>query len=309
MNDVNTLDNKYLVDIEHWIRLFPLEKELNSLKWPYQLDCHICGPSGLAIVEQVRRLCKAPLDSGYTVPTDVFIFSHGEPDRRDVTKVGGIPYRPATVPWPKTDEAGDMTFVAQYRFSESRDILPSLPGDVLLVFARDMELYSDDLSYFCFEWYPLGLTDLIRPEEVPKPSWRFVTCYAHRYRSVDYLDIEAVGKHIIPVIPIPQDDMGKPGPPNFSAVKQVCCYDGMKIGGGQVWVSEPEIPSHSRLLCSLGDIIPRRDSPYPWANWPLPIKFAPYRWDPDHVLYWWDGCQIFFFLTQDGRIEWRLHIA
>ena len=40
-------------------------------------------------------------DLGRSVPTDVFTFIPGEPQERSVTKIGGLPYRPASLPWPR----------------------------------------------------------------------------------------------------------------------------------------------------------------------------------------------------------------
>src|SRR5205823_5036132 len=130
------LPSEYLVDIERWIAMFPLDKEIKRLPWPFELNCSICGPSDLAIVEQLRRAADSVHSLGVRVPNDIFIFAHGEPKRRDVTKIGGLPYRPAHLPWPKTTESGPMTFLAQYRFTESTDIVGQLPGDILLVFCR-----------------------------------------------------------------------------------------------------------------------------------------------------------------------------
>ena len=56
-----------------------------------------------------------------------------------VTKVAGLPYRAAGLPWPLTDDGRPMTFLAQFCFEESRDLVGKLPGDVLLIFAEDRQ--------------------------------------------------------------------------------------------------------------------------------------------------------------------------
>src|SRR5262249_34190722 len=77
--------------------------------------------------------------------------------RRDGTKVGGLPYWPADRPWPKNSAGLPYRFLAQLNFADSQDLLPELPGQVLLLLVEDGEdwLYEPDRIHF--EWLPLGL--------------------------------------------------------------------------------------------------------------------------------------------------------
>src|SRR5262249_43668925 len=151
------------------------------------------GPQGIVSAEKLRRLARLEDFADQAVGVDVFAFALGEPAERSITKFGGAPYRPRDLPWPETD-AGPMTFVCQYRFTESRDLVGDLPGDVLLIFAREYGLYTGepDQPYFHFEWQSLGLTDLIEPQAVPKPAWDFLQAYGVRFRTVDYAGSEAI---------------------------------------------------------------------------------------------------------------------
>jgi hypothetical protein len=309
-NQGSALSSDYLVDIDRWISMFPLQEELRRLSWPYRLDCNICGPGDLAIVEQLRREARRADALGATVPNDIFVFAHGEPNRRDVTKIGGLPYRPADLPWPKTPKSGDMTFLAQYRFGDSKDIVGKLPGDILLVFCRDRQLGDKDWTYFHFEWYSLGLRDLIASERVPAPAWEFITCFGLKCRSVDYLEKDRLAERILPLLPVIESSVRLSGEPNWSAVDQICRLDGTKIGGLPTWLPSEEMPDKARFLCSLGNFTPKVDSPYPWANWATPIRLFDFDLvTSDQVLYWFDGCAIYFFISDDGKIEWRLKLV
>src|SRR5438105_1740921 len=111
-------------DLEHWISVFPF--------FPNKSGWHaVVGPSDVAIVEQIRRKAGGPATLGPSVPTDVFVLAKGEPKRRDVTKVGGLPYRPADLEWPERPDKVPFTFLAQFQFGGSRDLVGRLPGDVL----------------------------------------------------------------------------------------------------------------------------------------------------------------------------------
>src|SRR5262249_19088597 len=112
--------------------------------------------------------------------TDAFLFVRGEPAIPFVTKVGGVPYRAAEVPWPAGEDGRPMTFLAQFCFSGSTDLVGELPGDVLLVFARDDQAYFSSIfgddDGLRFEWYPLGLQDFCAPSQVPDTPWKLLPC-------------------------------------------------------------------------------------------------------------------------------------
>ena len=74
------------------------------------------------------------------MPTDIFLLNLGEPEQRAVTKVGGLPYRAAGKPWPIAQSGAPMTFLTQFCFVDSRDLVPPLPGDMLLVFIEGKEV-------------------------------------------------------------------------------------------------------------------------------------------------------------------------
>jgi hypothetical protein len=68
----------------------------------YSVGAGIVGPLDVCRLEHLRGQLRAEFDFGPPIPTDVFVFARGEPNDRGVTKVGGLPYRPSELGWPRT---------------------------------------------------------------------------------------------------------------------------------------------------------------------------------------------------------------
>ncbi len=145
--------------------------ETRARRAGYRIDAALAGPVG----------------AGERSPTDQLFFVAGEPAERSVTKVAGLPYRAAGLPWPLTDDGRPMTFLAQFCFDESRDLVGELPGDVLLIFAEDRQAYLPNPydSSLRFEWHHLGLRDLIRAEEIPDVDWKLRPYFGVLHRTDD----------------------------------------------------------------------------------------------------------------------------
>jgi hypothetical protein len=167
-------------------------------------------------------------------PTDQIFFVPGEPDERSLTKVAGLPYRAASVPWPVTEEGRPMTFLAQFCLAESKDLIGKLPGDVLLMFAEDRDAYLPNPygTTLRFEWYPLGLRDLIDAEDIPDTEWKLRPYFGVLHRT---------------------DDKRLVGNPQGET----------KIGGAPAWIQGDESRS-GRFLCELGRL---QNVPQPWDRW------------------------------------------
>jgi hypothetical protein len=279
-------------DIEEWISCFPLDK--------YKISgCTATGPFGVAIDEQIRRAAGGSTVLGPTATTDLFVLGRGEPLRRDATKIGGLPFRPSGIAWPKKASGDRLVFLAQFQFKDSKDIVGELPGDVLLIFTTKEHLYTKK-PLFHFEWFPSNISDLICQDELPKAPLLIVSCSGVRFRTVDYLDDQralrgiqaAVVKHGLRV----QDHIS-----NQLAYR----YHGIKIGGSPFWFNPTDAAINSlqgSFLCSISHVCTTIGIPYPWINVPMPVAGPP---RPEDCLYWFDGFVINFFLNKLGKIEWH----
>jgi len=101
-----------------------------------------------AVVRE-RRLAKLRLEHPElkAVPVDYFVFGLGEPTNRATTKIGGVPYLPLSMEWPRNEFDDPYQFYAQVNFCDSRDIVGVIPNDILLIFSEDEPCLLDDFRF------------------------------------------------------------------------------------------------------------------------------------------------------------------
>ena len=97
------------LDIAHWKSFFSIPHLRQTAGGKTPEASIISGPYDIAVLEQFREASYARLPEIERVPTDVFVWSRGEPDQRAVTKIGGLPYRIKEEPWPVAP-SGTETF-------------------------------------------------------------------------------------------------------------------------------------------------------------------------------------------------------
>ncbi len=160
-----------------------------------------------AFLAQERRQVSGPCDvfsyeakrSGVGGPTEdavlvnLFLWGVGEPAHQSHTKLGGLPYMPRAVEWP-APLGVSARFVGQLSFVDSRELVPDLPGDVLLVFdtrwneVGDGSLGEDPENLFEACWVRLGDFDLVSADDVPEDArWSGQTHHGVRCLSYDDL--------------------------------------------------------------------------------------------------------------------------
>jgi Domain of unknown function (DUF1963) len=247
----------------------------------------ITGPSEMAVVEQIRQEVFAadPTALEPRLPTDAFVFGRGEPLHRQATKIGGLPYRPRSRPWPHTKGGTPMQFAAQVCFADSYDIVGSLPGDVLLVFFDYDEYYSDlDSAALHLEWAKIDGSDLVTEEDIPESEYNYTPYYAQIHRTYDYPDAE-------------------PRFANYGCSYQLNVIEGTKIGGVPRWVQDdPGLPG--RFLCAIGSINPTWYEPYPFLNAPEPHDESYKQPEKEYDLMWGDVGSLYVFLDDQGKLHW-----
>ena len=161
--------------MEGWLICEPLLKPLASLVAAVTVWRKTPGvPSGTVItspidlweVEEARDdVGRDPM--GPAVPVHLFLWSALPPARPYLTKLGGVPWRPAARPWPRSQRGEPCTFLAQFCFTDSRALVrPGLPGDVLLVFFADWNSWHGETVHL--EWSDLEIAEPLAAAEVPR---------------------------------------------------------------------------------------------------------------------------------------------
>lgn len=244
-----------------------------------------------------------------TVPCDIFTIASGEPPVRTATKFGGIPYRPAGAPWPTTAEGKPYLFGFQFCFTESMDISPSLPGDILLVFLKDEYLVTGEDDFLIFEWQQLTNSPLLMDSECPAPRWPYFHGYCCRIRSFDFVDIATISTEYRRLTDSISETLENE-PMQTLLATTAARFGGIKIGGLPAWHCDPEdggLTQDTRLLCSFGSIFPRDGVPYPFSNRANPISIQE-SLIAENCLNWYDAFWFYVFLDQSGSLAWGLKV-
>jgi len=195
----------------------------------------VVGPGSLAVNEQLRaEAFPGSHYRGARVATDVFVWARGQPPNPAMTKIGGVPYRSRSSPWPRDREGKPVRFIAQLCFADSRDILEDLPGDVLLIYGDDDSLLVEP-ERLAFEWSSLGIAELAC--EVPQMAAGepLTPYYGVIHRTEDWPDVreEIAGRYRRPWL--------------------LSVFEGTKIGGLPRFI-QGEPTAAGDFLCALGSI-------------------------------------------------------
>lgn len=267
------LPDEYIYDLAYWRRILKPPRSKQALN-----DAASgVGPMIPVVWEAKRRRAAADLAGLEAFPEDIFVFARGEPQVRAVTKLGGLPYRPQHQPWPRNRDGVPLTFLCQFRLSESRDIVGDTPGDMLLVFTS-----SEACDDCVLEWHKLGLNELTQPEDVPTSDWILPCCYGVFWRTISY-----------------------PIPATFDQYVPPMCGGPMLISSAAI-APPGELPPRTRAVLILRSYHPQPDVEYPWMNVRKPISEAESR-KPENRLCLIDMFTFAIYLTDRDMPEYELH--
>lgn len=268
------LEAEYIYDLELWRSRYETFLASGGTK------IGASSPMSIAALETERGRNPQQYDEASAVPTDLFAFALEAPARPDVTKLGGVPWRAAGLPWPNCWRGWPMKFLFQVRLAESKDVTGETPGDVLLLFG-DSPLFED----VQVEWSPIDLPSPMTAEEVPpyrvdrdyalgNPTWEFVQAYGIRHRSKHY----------------PQSKIAH------------------RIATAPLQVSRPipdlDPPSAAWSL-TLNSVSAKQGVPFPWSNVEAPWTFEE-RMRNSNKFMIWDGAMLNLQFGRNGLLEWQV---
>jgi hypothetical protein len=289
-NVASEFDNRanYRFNIDEWIPRFSLDPNAER----YSGDI-ITGPSQVGNNELLRRGMQDQYVWGSATPADVFVMADGEPLHRDVTKIGGLPYRPTNAPWPTNETGEPLLFLGQFNFADSRDITGNLPGDVLLIFAD----FEDDFSKsVVFEWREFGLENLVTAEAIPVHPHAFQPCYGHIWRTANYPDANDVARPKVEKYP---KCHGK----DVWSDYHIPWIQGTQIGTAPFFIQGvPELPG--RVLCTISSVQPEQHRSFPWINRADPLMpEGEWNFDQKHLMFGDMGC-LYISIDDEGHLHW-----
>ncbi len=307
------------LDIARWKATFPLASERAGGSEP-DVD-FISGPRTIAVLEQLRDEVFGDTSPLTRVPTDVFVWTRGEPEQRAVTKIAGVPYRAAGKPWPLDASGRPRLFLAQFCFADSRDLIPvPLPGDVLLMFAATEQPRPDrfDLMWgrtdvLAFEWAQLEQSRLVAPAEIPETGMHPLPCYGTRFRTWDY----ALGATTTRGTAEECDEWNE----DDDLLLDCAVMEGTKIGGipprlydeYEIRLDREEVLPPGTYLCTLASLMADVSRPYALLNMPEALDLrdpeASSAWRQSNPLVIADAGLLNFFVDTDGAVRWTGHCA
>src|SRR5262245_48723454 len=82
-------------------------------------------PFEVALRENQIALVQAELDLGLKIPAQYLLYAQGEPETREQSRIGGLPYRPRGLPWPLDELGRPSEFVSIFQIPGR--LSPSFP--------------------------------------------------------------------------------------------------------------------------------------------------------------------------------------
>ncbi len=227
---------------------------------------------------------------GHAEPVDVFIMADGEPSDRTATKVGGMPFRSRSERWPVAAGGRPMLFIAQFNFSQSRDIVGELPGEILLVFGDSI---SDCLDEVQFEWQPRELADLIEADEIPSHPDSFAPCFGYCFRTESFPTAKRKQAWEVRKYPTCR---GKDVWRDYYLLQ----YQATQIGRAPRFIQRDDDKLPGKMLCAVSSVCEKCERPYPFINRPDPV---PLSLDFTHLMLGDTGC-IYISIDDDYNLQW-----
>lgn len=285
----------YEFRLEEWLPRFPLRERYfrdfrTQIGTVHYSAGDITSPCDICNVEWLRRGMVDQYDWGRPVPVDVFVMSKGEPENRQATKIGGLPYRPRNLAWPCAPSGRPLALIAQFNFTNSLDIVGALPGDLLLIFGGDSDGPIEPLH---MEWQKLGVQDLIQPSAIPSECMAIAPCFGNRCRMMNYPNAvrttdskypQCHGKDVWSDYWIPQ-------------------LQATQIGRAPYFIQDGDDSLPGQPLCTIASVQPDSHQPYPWVNVPEPLcPEGKFHHSKDELMIGDLGC-IYVFIEKNGTLH------
>ncbi len=220
----------------------------------------ITGPYNAVAREMALAMIAPYYNLGESLPADVFVLSHGVPETNSRSKIGGIPCWPLDRKWPTLRTGRPAPFIAQFDFSESRDIIPGLRADLLVLFGDPEE---DDLWAYWETGDRSG--NRVKAVDLPVRASSQHEYFGARWRTRSFPDCRPIDGRSWSTV---QTANGIEVTSIFFATQclgfQIGCAPCVPPQGMRLLPGE-------RILCSVSNVFVSYDVPFPFLNRPQPV--------------------------------------
>ena len=228
------------IDTDLWLRRFPDVIVGADGDIPAE---PINGPAGFVQIQRGRELVAIRDGVSPTEPVfvDLFLWRRSSDDRpTPETRLGGIPFRSVDKPWSINSAGIPYTFVCQFCFADSMDLVwCSLPGDLLTVMFEHQDSFRD--GSILTEWNSSVVDD--PTTSCPDPSFM-------------------VPKLTGEIARFPEYPMLFDAHPDYSFDRGLAVSQSTRIGEVFFFPQENPITHGEQLICVLNHVVPSGEWPF-----------------------------------------------
>lgn len=184
-----------------------------------------------------------------------------------------------------------MTFIAQWCFLDSHDLVPALPGDVLALYADVQDAgagWHPDDDGLHVEWQKLGIADVNQRVVVQDPAFPTGELHGVLCRSLEYPESREGLWDLL----VERDDASDPW--------LLCTSQSTRIGGATWYVQIDGPRFGEELLCTLSTFGARPDWLDPFLDHSNPLSEK--ECDAVSLELGDSGC-IYLFLGRNGSVR------
>ena len=241
------------------------------------------GPMGIVMQELMVTLLKEKIELGRGVPMDYVVWRKTPHEFPWLSRIGGTPWRDRSLPWPRSQQGDDYTFVGQFNLSETTGAYSyDLSGDLVLIFFAFSE-FGDVV----LEWSTKELANPLSKQDCPPAGFHVPELFAELHRTLEYPDFDDMNTMYDRIPKSLQQRVGWDPRPEITRIGTTE-HHGLQ---GNLY--------DAPLLFALGCFSPDYEWPFPDQKEPL----REYNWDQ-----WFDGDRIMasgsplmYIQSADGR--------
>jgi len=261
-------------------------------------------------VETIRK--RLDFEAHPSLPTDVFVWGEGEPEKPYLTKIGGLPYLPKDIPWPKDADGQPYIFVMQICFADSKDIVSvPVPGEVLLMFVKhdgwdgeNLQCYEpDDLH---FQWIKIADHLTWDQQSMTENGFRSIemSFFGVIHRTRDYERSDEINRKL-------DEAKSRNQFAQFFRTYWIPAMSGTKIGGIPFYIQygpDDKPFDDATYISQFVSLQFHPEVPFPLCNREKRMELGFKSDDSIHAkgksLMIGDLGSIYFFMKPDGTIVW-----